>query len=318
VNADIVRLVGALPTDATAWLMLCLVCIVITAVLAFLAGIQFAGGVRRRALQRAKRNLEKLYAHVVRSLDDARQACSALQTCFSQQLSPAQRERLEIRQSQLVQTIHDILAPPDDAQTGPAPIPPHQQIPEIDWVRSPEDSITKLPDREAFEANFERLCEAAENEGWTSGLLLAKIDKFDQLDVRFGTVGVQDFSRKTARLICRALPERGLAAQWSPGAFAVLLPGMNLPQAKAAAHAIRQEVRRSRFRLNQSDGNGGPEVLVTSSFGLTLFTPDETLPDALNRAEAAVTRSQQCGRNQLHIEDGRRMELCPASGASVV
>ncbi len=72
---------------------------------------------------------------------------------------------------------------------------------------------------------------------------------------------------------------------------------------------VRDSVRNAHFRIDEI----GPEVLLTASLGCTPCQPDEENVELiLNRAFAALSKSQRVGRNQLHIHDGATPVHCAA------
>jgi GGDEF domain-containing protein len=91
-----------------------------------------------------------------------------------------------------------------------------------------------------------------------------------------------------------------------PGAFAVLLPSVAPLAGARVAEALRSAVRQHRFRANET----GPEIVVTASFGYAACLPGDPPSLVLDRAGAALAKSQACGRNQLHAHDGLHQALC--------
>lgn len=302
---------GTQSPELTGWLLLLGISVFLTGVLAFLGGIRYARLSVRRSLERTKRDLKRLTAYVSQSLQTAQEACGLLETFPQLQLSAEQLRQLDCKRIGLLETISRIMESQEQVAAEPEPESP-AELPSPDWLRTPEDSVTKLPNRQTFEENFQRLQALAGEHGFTSGLLLVQIDKYDQLKKRYGIAGVQGFSRKLAGLICRSMRETDIVMQHNAETFAVLLPGVHLQNGKAVAEAIRQSVRRYHFRLNEN----GPEVLVTASFGLTIGGAEESAEEVLLRAQHALSRSQRRGRNQLHVDDGQKLALCPIAAAS--
>lgn len=302
-------LADLIPPGSTALLAAAGLLVVLTGFVAFAAGAYYARQSTSRSARRAQKSIERLYSYVSESLDGAQQACRMLETFPKLQLSLERLQRLEQRQSDLMQTIGRIA----DSQLQPQPVeePPQEamHVPPVEWILAPEDSVTKLPGRQAFDENFERLQQAGSEPDLQHSLLLVKIDKHDHLKARFGIAGVQSFSRLMAGVVCRAMRENDVACQIGTDTLAVLIPGGNRTTGGAVADAIRRAIRRHNFRT----GENGPEVLVTASFGLVVFNATDPAENVLNRARTAVSKSEKRGRNQLHIDNGSKLELCPTS-----
>ena len=101
-------------------------------------------------------------------------------------LSGRQMDNLDGKRSRLVETVARIvdgqrerLSALEVLRTPPEPI-------ELEWTRTPADPVTELPDRDAFDANLEMMIQFGRQTGLECGLLLIKIDKLEQLRVRFG------------------------------------------------------------------------------------------------------------------------------------
>lgn len=179
---------------------------------------------------------------------------------------------------------------------------------EIDWQRQPEDSKSGIPNRAAFDDNLRALIAAGQNAGVDSGLLLIKVDKFDQLQTRYGNADAEAFLRKVVAVVCRAGRDEDLLCRYSTDMLALLMPQIDSKAGRVAAQKIRDSVRSSRFRLDAD----GPEVLITASFGYTVCDPDDNPDLVVNRAGNALAKSQRRGRNQLHLHDGSTLVHCLA------
>lgn len=281
-----------------------------TAVFAFVAGVCYARSSLRRAVQKARNNFTKLYDHAIRSIDTAQEACGLLAKLPNLRLSTDQAARLDSKQSGLLHAIGRVFDVQASSLGLPAGAAEEASPVEVDWVRTPTDSVTKLPDRAALESNFALMQNAALERDFASGLLLVKIDKTEQLKQRFGIAGIQSFARKAAALICKSMREFDAACQFLPDTFAVLMPAVDEAAGRRAVEAVRSSIRRHPFRVDEN----GPEVLVTASYGFTLCEAGEELELVLNRARRALSESEKLGRNQLHIDDGVRLLACAAQG----
>ena len=97
-----------------------------------------------------------------------------------------------------------------------------------------------------------------------------------------------------------------MICQFSGETFAVLMPGVNESQARAAAETIRKSIRRHNFRISDD----GPYVLATASFGTAVFGGGDGIDTILSRADGALRRSARKGRNKLHLDNGSEVVAC--------
>jgi len=282
--------------------------LVITAAASFAAGTAYARQSLFRAADKARKQLSKLYPMVVERIDAAQEACGLLEGFPGLRLSTAQSQRLDQKRNRLMETVAKII----DAQAAlaPPPSPKPQEPISINWVRSPEDSLTGLPDRTAFESNLVSLLESGNQSQTANGLLLIKVDRFDRLKQRYGARNAERLFKKMATVVCRVLRDEDLVCRYSNETFGVLMPGVDAESGRQRAAGIRKAVRHHHFRLDQ----GAPEVLVTASFGFTLCPPDDHVDVdlALNRAGDALAKSFKRGRNQLYVHDGNSLLYCRA------
>lgn len=291
-----------------AGLIACGFCIVTAGIIAFIAGMRYARSAMKRSIDRAKRNLTTLFSHVAESIDNAEEACRVLESYPKLKLSFDQLRRLEEKQTALLDTVGRVV----DSQAGdPEPVEAEpaepKPVPPIDWVLAPEDGVSKLPTRVAFDVNLEILLAASSDHEFECGLLLVKLDKADNLKSRFGVSGIREFTKQLGGRVVRAMRDADVVCHIDTDLFAVLMPGVDPSTGRGNAEAIRTAIRRHHFRPAEN----GPEVLVTASLGWTAFNGGDTASGILTRCRHALEQSEKRGRNQLHVDDGAKLTLCP-------
>ena len=308
--------------------------VAVTAVLAFVAGMRYERGASRRALRRARKHLSRLVEVVFESLDSAHEACRSLQQFPHASLTPRQLEALRGQQRRLEETVGDILeeqkrraesaamrrlgvdpslgdngsstAVVCDGGGGSIGAVPAEYT--VSWQRDRTDDRSGLPDRICFDANLGAMLEAGSKAPGFGGLLLIKIDRFDQLRQRHGGREADGFLRKLAGAVLRSARDEDLLCRFADDTLALLMPSLSPETGRTLSHRIRQSVRNSHFRLNEN----GSEVLVTASFGYAASYPGDTAEHVLSRAGNALEKSQRRGRNQLHVHDGDTVVHCLA------
>jgi diguanylate cyclase (GGDEF)-like protein len=272
----------------------------------FAAGLCYARLSVKWAFRRAKQRFSNMYALVLESLDSAEKACALLESFPNLLLNSEQTERLDKTQGKLLATISKVVDGQRTLTARKAERSHKQPKPQefaFEWICSPESPLSGIPDRAAFDANLTSLLAIGLESETKSGLLFIKVDRFDQLNSRFGAESAQKLLRKMAAVVCRALRDEDLVCQYSPDTFGVLMPAVDANAGSKLALALRNTVRSHHFRLEES----GPEVLVTASFGYTTCEPDDNFDLALNRAGNAVAQSQRRGRNHLYVHDGKSL-----------
>ena len=287
------------------------IALLLTAALGFASGVCYARLSVQWAFRRAKTRLSNLYTMVIDTVQTAQEACSLLDKFPNALLTLEQTERLDKRQNLLLDTLGSIVGKQRDflkTSDSEAVDKPNPDEVAIEWLRSPEDTTTCVPDRSAFDSNLAMLLELGSQTQLKSGLLLIKIDKLDQLEARFGAGSSGRFLQKMAKVVCLAIRDEDLVCRFSADTFGVMIPGVDDEMGRRLVLAVRNTVRDHHFRLDES----GPKVLVTASFGYTTCQPYDNVDLALNRAGDALAKSQLRGRNQLHVHDGNALTHCVA------
>lgn len=130
-------------------------------------------------------------------------------------------------------------------------------------------------------------------------VLMVDLDHFKQINDRYGhSAGDQvlvGFARKTRSLIRAS----DWFARFGGEEFVIVLPETPLGVAEQVAEKVRQELEAARFPLASA------EHRVTASFGVAALTlgSEEDSDVVLGRADKALYRSKQEGRNRVTVAD---------------
>jgi two-component system, cell cycle response regulator len=130
-------------------------------------------------------------------------------------------------------------------------------------------------------------------------VLMVDLDHFKQINDRFGhSAGDQvlvGFARKTRGLIRAS----DWFARFGGEEFVIVLPETPLGVAESVAEKVRRELEAAPFLLASG------EHRVTASFGVAALTlgSDESSDVVLGRADKALYRSKQEGRNRITVAD---------------
>jgi diguanylate cyclase (GGDEF)-like protein len=280
--------------------------------LGFVAGVAYANRATDRGVRKAAKRLSSLYALVLDSLENSRKIVTLLEGFPKMALSPEQVDRLDSKRSSLFEVVGRIIGTQREAvekQAESQPKAPPKRKPfKMPWQRSTFDAQTNSPDRAAFDVNLPLMLQAGTRVEQSSGLLLVRIDRMDQLKSRFGLAGADAFIKSLAAVISQSIREQDLACRVAADSFAVLIPSVDAESGRKLSQAVRNAVRVHNFRMH----DGGPEVLVTASFGFTACPPNDGAEAVLGRASDALAQSTRRGRNQLHVYEGDALVHCAA------
>ena len=165
--------------------------------------------------------------------------------------------------------------------------------------RASTDPLTGLANRRAFTESLGQRCESIQHPGELS-LLMVDIDHFKQINDTHGHLIGDRVIRFLAQMLQQNTKGSDLAARYGGEEFVVMLNKTGLRGAAAVGDNIRNAVAEA--KLVRSD-NKQPLGQVTVSVGVAAFHPGEDPLETINRADQALYRSKQGGRNRVTVDD---------------
>jgi len=157
------------------------------------------------------------------------------------------------------------------------------------------DTLTEIPNRRYYEAVGGRLFAAAKRAGKPLSLVVFDIDKFKEINDTYnhdmGDIALKHF----ARLVNERIRESDEFVRYGGEEFVLLLPETGLEEAKVIAEKLRMALDGMPAELN-------PHLLLkfTVSAGVaSVWDEDERLGDVFKRADGALKRAKENGRNRV-------------------
>lgn len=158
-------------------------------------------------------------------------------------------------------------------------------------VKADIDHLTNLANRRAASRALEGVLN---DEMETIGVMLIDIDRFKRINDTFGHGVGDQVLVQTAQLFQQGLRKTDIASRWGGEEFLIIL-------IDTTAQELYQTAERLRLGLaNYPHPSVGP---VTASFGVALAKPGDRLETLLRRADAALYRAKQAGRNRVVAAD---------------
>ncbi|PMR77701.1 sensor domain-containing protein [Billgrantia endophytica] len=163
------------------------------------------------------------------------------------------------------------------------------------------DHLTGVANRRSFDRALVKAVKSAQAEERELVLVLFDIDHFKRVnDIHGHDVG-DEILLLLARCVQDRLRKTDLLARWGGEEFTLLLSDTPLSGALQLAERLRRDVARAIF----------PGPTVTISIGLTRFQPGDSARDLLTRADRALYRAKQNGRNRVEVMTPDASELPP-------
>lgn len=178
---------------------------------------------------------------------------------------------------------------------------------ELERVRTEAvtDPLTGLVNRNGLANAFESALKNATASSYNLCLLMIDIDHFKKLNDSYGHLLGDKVIKFIADLIKQRVKGKDTAARFGGEEFIVLLPDTPIDGAYTVAEDIRQSIEKSRIKRS-SDSQ--PIGEVTVSIGVAQYYEGESIDEFTNRADSALYKSKNNGRNRVTID---QRNSCP-------
>ncbi|OQX43882.1 MAG: hypothetical protein B0D86_06765, partial [Candidatus Sedimenticola endophacoides] len=157
------------------------------------------------------------------------------------------------------------------------------------------DGLTGIANRTAFERLLEQETKKLRENGGSLGLIMFDLDHFKKINDRHGHQSGDRTLIEVVSVIQRQIRGYDLFSRWGGEEFMVLLPRSGLDETSKAAEHLRRAIEQHHF-------DAIPQR-VTISLGVTSWMPGDTIKTLVSRADQALYRSKQQGRNRSTVSD---------------
>ena len=155
------------------------------------------------------------------------------------------------------------------------------------------DQLTDLPNRRGFDLLANQAVQEARRNPSPLCALMLDLDNFKLLNDSQGHMAGDEVLRCFARNLQNALRQSDIICRWGGEEFILLLKDTTPDQARELGEKIRQQTERNTISFNGSD------LQITTSLGLAQLHAGESLEQLITRADRALYRAKQSGRNRL-------------------
>lgn len=156
------------------------------------------------------------------------------------------------------------------------------------------DGLTKLYNSRSFYSQLELEVDRYNRYGHPLSLLLLDIDHFKDYNDSYGHLEGDKVLVRFSQLIKDCLRTNDSAYRYGGEEFTVILPETGAAKAKNVAQRIRASLEAETFTPKS-----GQNVTITISIGVTEYYAKEELSSFIQRADKAMYRSKQNGRNRV-------------------
>lgn len=157
------------------------------------------------------------------------------------------------------------------------------------------DMLTGLLNRRGFSTTANAEVKRSLRSNRPFSLILSDIDKFKIFNDTHGHACGDYVLQKIASLLSGNIREVDSAARWGGEEFILMLPEVDHVNSMAVAEKIRKVIEQHKFVFE------GKQLEVTMTFGIAVFNAVDSLEQCIQRADEALYRGKDEGRNRVVI-----------------
>lgn len=156
------------------------------------------------------------------------------------------------------------------------------------------DALTNTYNRTYFNTRVEQEMKLAAEHKTPLTMLLLDLDWFKKINDRFGHLMGDNVLKAIANIMINLIKEPGIVVRHGGEEFIVLMPDTNINEAKLIAETIRNTVESSCIL---------EEFKVTVSIGVAQWSQNESLDAWYKRADQALYKAKEAGRNRVVVDN---------------
>jgi diguanylate cyclase len=154
------------------------------------------------------------------------------------------------------------------------------------------DSLTKIPNRQAYEKRVEEEMHRWRRFNQPTCIAVWDVDHFKRINDSYGHRAGDRVLQAVAECLAREIRSTDFVARYGGEEFVMILPGTQLDDATRFTDRLRAAIARIGFHFR------GAPVSITVSSGVTAFLPEDSADGAFDRADKALYRAKEAGRNR--------------------
>ena len=170
-----------------------------------------------------------------------------------------------------------------------------QALLERERLRATFDSLTELPNREAYNQRIKLEWQRFKRYGQGLTLAICDIDYFKQFNDQFGHQVGDRVLKLVSKALAKRLREVDFVARYGGEEFVIILPQTPLENALKTLDKIRTAIATLAFRFRDEP------VQISLSFGLAFSQDTQSANQLFARADEALYAAKSAGRNCCRI-----------------
>ena len=172
----------------------------------------------------------------------------------------------------------------------------HKRILE-EYRKAKTDALTGIANRLAYNEKLKQELSRRQRNGGALSLCVIDVDKFKGVNDSFGHKAGDKVLQTIADVCSSNIREEDFFARYGGEEFVLLLPETCLQQASTVAENLRAQIEKRKFHYATEP------VSITISCGLAEFGNEDSGETAFKRADKALYRAKEEGRNRVMLAD---------------
>ena len=164
------------------------------------------------------------------------------------------------------------------------------------------DALTGFNNRRQLEERIKQEVSSAKRQKRNLCAIMTDVDFFKSANDTYGHA-VGDLVLKTiARVIKMQLRDYDIAGRYGGEEFSIILPYTKLPEAQMVAERLRKAVEKTKIDISKVNSDVTEKNIgVTISLGVAEYSPDDDENTLLQKADKALYKAKENGRNRVEI-----------------
>ncbi len=159
------------------------------------------------------------------------------------------------------------------------------------------DSLTRLANRRFMANSIENRLRELDRYGWPTGILFMDVDNFKEVNDTYGHDAGDAVLRQIAITLLTNSRGFDLFGRWGGEEFVGEIRSVDQQQLVGVAEKLRMLISHADIPVG-----AGALIRVTVSIGATLLRPDDTVEDAIRRADQLMYQSKKAGKNRVSTD----------------
>jgi len=161
-------------------------------------------------------------------------------------------------------------------------------------ILSIKDELTGLYNRRKLEELLQDEYQKAKRYNHVFSVVLLDLDDFKKINDNYGHQVGDQVLKEVSKILLDTIRKVDYCGRWGGEEFLILLPDTKLDAAVTLAQRVRKEI----------EGYSIPKVdNLTSSFGVSVYSPGKEIKDIIKEADEALYRAKEKGKNNVQSKN---------------